>query len=139
MSRWLIAWIATLITMLAIDSVWLSQMANLLYRPIMRDTLLDQFRAVPAIMFYLLYTAGLVFFAVRPALASGRWPMALANGAILGLVAYGTYDLTNQATLKNWSTMLTVADLIWGSFVSCAASAMGWLAASRWQGRSPRH
>jgi uncharacterized membrane protein len=122
--------------MLAIDAVWLMQTSEVLYRAIMGDMLLDRFRAAPAILFYLLYATGLVFFAVRPAIVSGKWTTAMANGAIFGLVAYGTYDLTNQATLKNWSALLTVADLTWGSILSAIASTLSWLVTSRWENRS---
>ena len=130
---WVIAYATTLAAAIAIDSVWLSQMADRLYRPVMGDMLLDQFRLPPAIVFYLLYAGGLVFFAVRPALASRKWSTAFAHGAALGLVAYGTYDLTNQATLKNWSTLLTLADLGWGAILSGIASTLGYnaTAASR--------
>ena len=87
------------------------------------------FRPVPAVLFYLVYIAGLTFFAVRPALASGSLGTALLYGAAFGFVAYATYDLTNQATLKNWSTVLTVADLAWGTVLSAGAAGIGqWLA-----------
>lgn len=127
---WVIAYATTLVTAIAIDFVWLSQMADRLYRPVMGNMLLDQFRLQPAIAFYLMYACGLVFFAVRPALASRKWSTAFAHGAALGLVAYGTYDLTNQATLKNWSTLLTLADLAWGAVLSGVASTLGYFASA---------
>jgi len=67
--------------------------------------------------------AGAVVFAVMPALASGRWTTALGLGALLGLLAYATYDLTNQATLKDWSWTVTIADLCWGTFVTAVSAA----------------
>ena len=127
---WVIAYLATLVATVAMDFVWLSQMADRLYRPVMGDMMLDQFRMPPAIVFYVMYVAGLVFFAVRPALSSRQWSTAFAHGAALGLVAYGTYDLTNQATLKNWSTMLTLADLGWGAILSGSASTLGYFASA---------
>ena len=127
---WVIAYLATLVATVAMDFVWLSQMADRLYRPVMGDMMLDQFRLPPAIVFYVMYVAGLVFFAVRPALSSRQWSTAFAHGAALGLVAYGTYDLTNQATLKNWSTMLTLADLGWGAILSGSASTLGYFASA---------
>ncbi|MDE2016454.1 MAG: DUF2177 family protein, partial [Hyphomicrobiales bacterium] len=84
-----------------------------------------------AAAFNLLYVAGLVAFGVMPGLASGRWTTSLAWGAAFGLVAYGTYDLTNQATLRNWSTTLSVVDMAWGAVLSGAASVAGYFAASR--------
>jgi uncharacterized membrane protein len=71
----------------------------------------------------LLYMAGLVMFAVLPAVGSGGWMRAGLLGGCLGLVAYGTYDLTNLATLKNWSRAMTVVDILWGGAVSAATAA----------------
>ena len=100
----IVAYLATAIAMLGIDSIWLSLTASRLYKPQLKDLLLEKFNVAPAAGFYLLYVAGIVFFAVFPALATGRWTTALGRGAALGLVAYATYDLTNQATLRGWST-----------------------------------
>ena len=122
MKRFVIAYIATMVFFLAIDSVWLSTMADLLYRPLLGDLLAPQFRIVPAVLFYLIYCAALTFFAVLRGLDHGRLAVALRNGAFFGFAAYGTYDLTNQATLVTWPTTLTVADLIWGSFLSAATA-----------------
>lgn len=125
MKRYAIAYVATLIVFIAIDFVWLSSMANVLYRPVLGDMLAPQFRAVPAVLFYLFYAAGLTFLAVRPGLTSGNLHTSLINGAVLGFTAYATYDLTNQSTLVNWSTTLTVADLIWGSLLSAVSACAG--------------
>jgi len=128
MKLYIAAYVITLIVFVAIDFVWLSATANVLYKPAMGDMLAPQFRAVPAVLFYLFYVAGLTLFAVRPALATGALGTALFYGAAFGFVAYATYDLTNQATLKNWSTTLTVADLAWGSALSATATAIAqWL------------
>lgn len=123
-----VSYAVTLVAFVAIDFLWLSTMANALYRPTMGDMLAPQFRALPAVLFYLVFAAGLTFFAVRPSLVGGGLGTALLYGAAFGFVAYATYDLTNQATLKNWSTILTIADLIWGSALSAAAAgASHWL------------
>jgi uncharacterized membrane protein len=131
MKTYLAAYSFTLIAFLVIDFIWLSTMASRLYRPAIGDLLAENFRLAPAIVFYLIYAAGLTFFAVRPALISGEWTTALLYGAAVGFMAYATYDLTNQATLKNWSTTLTVADLLWGTFVSAAAAIIGYLVTVR--------
>jgi uncharacterized membrane protein len=124
----LVAYVATLVVFVAIDFVWLSSMANVLYKPTMGDMLAPDFRLAPAVLFYLIYVAGLNFFAVRPSLQSLDLLIAIFYGAAFGFVAYATYDLTNQATLKNWSTTLTIADLAWGSFLSAiAATAGSWI------------
>lgn len=122
MKRIGVAYLATLMILIAVDSVWLITMADKLYRPIMGDMLLAEFRVAPAISFYLLYAAGVVFLAVRPGLATGSAITSVLHGAVLGFTAYATYDLTNQATLKNWATVLTVADIVWGSLLTAISA-----------------
>ncbi|SHO66904.1 Uncharacterized membrane protein [Pseudoxanthobacter soli DSM 19599] len=125
--NFIIAYISTGIVFLAIDAIWLSQMANRLYRPMIGPLMADTVNVVPAILFYLLYVAGIVVFAVQPALGSGRWPTALMLGGFFGLVAYGTYDLTNHATLRDWPALITVADLIWGTVLTALSATAGLL------------
>jgi uncharacterized membrane protein len=122
-----IAYIATGLVFLAIDAIWLTVAAQRLYRPLMGDLLVDGFRLAPAALFYLIYIAGIVLFAVAPALASERWTTATSYGALLGLFAYATYDLTNQATLKNWPVAVTIADLCWGTCLTAVAATAGFL------------
>ncbi len=131
MGPWIIAYVATGVAFLGLDAVWLSFAANRLYRPQIGGLMLDTFSVPPAALFYLIYIGGIVFFAIAPALASGRWTAALVRGALLGCLAYATYDLTNQATLKGWSSTVTIADLCWGTFVTGAAASVGFLAL-RW-------
>ena len=121
-----VAFVSTLVVFVAIDFIWLSSMADRLYRPTLGDMLTPQFRLAPAILFYLIYAAALTYFAVLPSLEPTKGlTTALLQGAIFGFAAYATYDLTNQATLKNWSTWLTIADLAWGSVLSAIAAAAG--------------
>ena len=129
MKFWLVSYLGTGVAMLVIDAVWLSTMGKLLYRPILGDILLDGFRLAPAAVFYFLYVAAIVVFAVAPAASSGKWTSALMYGAFLGLVCYGTYDLTNHATLKAWTTTLTVIDMAWGAFLTSASATAGYLIA----------
>lgn len=124
-----IAFATTAVVFLGIDAVWLTLTAQRLYRPLIGDMLLERFNVFPAIAFYVLYTAGIVVFAVAPALATGRASTAAWHGALLGLVAYATYDLTNQATLRNWPVTVTVADLAWGTVLTAVAATAGYLAA----------
>jgi uncharacterized membrane protein len=125
-----VAYLATAVVFLALDAVWLTTMADRLYRPALGPLLLEKFAVAPAALFYLLYVAGIVVFAVAPGLESGRWSTSLKLGALLGLVAYATYDLTNQATLRDWPWRVTLADLCWGSFVTAvAAAAACWITA----------
>ncbi|HEY5940840.1 MAG TPA: DUF2177 family protein, partial [Gemmatimonadales bacterium] len=80
-----------------------------------------------AVAFYVLYIAGIVFFALQPALDGGSWLTALGYGAALGTFAYATYDLTNAATLKNWPLIIVVADIAWGAVLTGLATVVGWL------------
>ncbi|MGD9481345.1 DUF2177 family protein [Shinella sp. G-2] len=126
-----IAYLATGIAFLIVDAIWLSTMADMLYRPLLGDKLAPQFHLAPAAVFYLIYVAGIVFFAVMPALEGGGFGKAGLNGAMLGLVAYATYDLTNQATLRDWPLSITLADIPWGAFVTAIGASAGFLVASR--------
>lgn len=126
MTRYIAAYLATLIVFLAIDFVWLSSAANVLYKPILKDILLPEFKIAPALVFYALFPLALVIFGVAAGIRTGNWTDALLYGALFGFFAYATYDLTNQATLRNWETKLTVIDMIWGSFVSGTAATAGY-------------
>ena len=126
-----VAYASTLVIFVAIDFIWLSGMTEVLYRPVLGDMLAPAPRLGAAMLFYLIYGAALVYFAVWPSLDPNRgMATALIRGAMFGFAAYATYDLTNQATLKNWSTLLTVADLAWGTALSAVAAAAGhWITA----------
>jgi uncharacterized membrane protein len=117
------AYVLTLVCFAVIDTVWLGVMSDRLYRPLIGSMLAENFRLAPAIAFYALYAAGLTLFAVMPGLAEGGWKKALLWGGLFGLFAYGTYDLTNLATLKMWSLKLSLIDMAWGMCVSAAACA----------------
>lgn len=124
--KFLAAYAASLVVFVTIDFVWLGRMGDSFYRPAMDGLALDGFRLWPAVAFYLLYAAGVVFFAVNPALAGQSWKMAAGYGLALGLVGYGVYDLTNQATLKTWPLALTLVDMAWGSFLTGLAALAGY-------------
>jgi uncharacterized membrane protein len=126
--RFLVAYIATAIVFLGLDVIWLTQIALGMYRREIGSLLLDQPNLVISGLFYLIFVAGIVLLAVFPALNGGNWLTALWMGAVLGLVAYGTYDITNLATLKGWSQTLVIADLAWGTALSAAAATAGYFA-----------
>lgn len=127
MMRHAVAYATTLIVFLAIDAVWLMTMSQRLYRRYIGDILVDNFNPAPAALFYLIYVAGILVFATAPAFSSGRWTTAAINGALFGFFAYATYDLTNQATIRGWPTIMTVADICWGSLLSAVAATVGFL------------
>lgn len=121
------AYVATLIVFAAVDFLWLTKVGPSLYKPIIGSIMAPEPRMVPAVIFYALYIAGLVYFAVMPGLNGGGWRDALIKGALFGLFAYATYDLTNHATLAVWATKITVLDMIWGTFLSGTAATGGYL------------
>ncbi len=130
-ARLFVAYLATGIAFAMIDSVWLLTMATRLYQPEIGAMLTDKFRIGPAVLFYLFYIGGIVIFAVDPGLAAGRWQLALQRGGLFGFFCYMTYDLTNQATLKLWSTRVTLFDLGWGTVLTGLAAAAGMVVTSR--------
>ncbi len=121
-----IAYISTAIVFFAMDFVWLSVAVQQLYKPRLGGLLLDQPNMPVAAGFYLLYVVGVLAFAVMPALAQGDWTRALWGGALLGLVAYGTYDMSNLATLNGWSALVSAVDMVWGTFVTAVAATAGY-------------
>lgn len=125
MLRYAVTYVATLVIMLAIDFGWLSTMAGPLYRATLGDVLLENFRPAPALAFYLLYVVGIMVFVVPRDPAAFDWRQVAGFGALLGLVSYATYDLTNYATVKPWSLTLTLADMAWGTVLTAVGSTLG--------------
>lgn len=130
MKIYILSYLATAVVFFACDVVWLTTTVGILYRPLLGDLLLEKFSLVPAVLFYLVFIAGIVFFAISPAIASARWMIALGHGALFGFFAYATYDLTNQATLKSWSATITVLDLAWGTVLTSVSATLGYIIAS---------
>ena len=127
MTRYLCTYLATFVTMLAIDSVWLKLTAGPLYRANLGDLLMDGFRPLPAIVFYLLYVAGIMVFVVPGDAAPREWGRVALFGALFGFFCYATYDLTNQATMRNWSLTVTLAVMAWGAALTAAGGTLGTL------------
>lgn len=118
MSKMLVAYVAVLVPFLALDAIWLWLMSSALYKPILGDILRTQPNLWPAAIFYALYPIGLLIFAVWPAVEAGQLSRAIVLGLLFGLFTYATYDLTNHATLRSWTTALTVSDMTWGSVLA---------------------
>ena len=118
----LTAYVVSLIVFLGVDFVWLSTMGVALYRATLGDLLAPSVRLPPAIVFYLAYPVGIVVFAVMPALAADSWVRGALLGALLGALAYATYDLTNFATLRVWSLQITILDIAYGAVATGAAA-----------------
>lgn len=128
MKSYIIAYAATAVVFFVLDFVWLSIMGGALYRAVLGDILLEKFSLPPAAIFYVIYVAGIVIFAIAPALGTGQWTTALLYGALFGFCAYATYDLSNAATLRNWTATITMIDLAWGTFLTACSATAGYLA-----------
>jgi uncharacterized membrane protein len=131
MLKWMIAYGVAAAVFLAMDMVWLRWAAGNLYRPVIGEIMAKNFNAGPAVAFYLIYIAGLTWFAIRPGLEGGGVQAAMFNGILLGALCYATFDLTSQAVMKVWATHISVLDILWGAFVTGAASAAATWAALR--------
>lgn len=129
--KWIIAYIAAAVAFGALDAVYLRWAADNLYRPVIGSILADEFRMGAAIAFYLIYIAGMVWFAVKPGIEAGSLTTALLNGALLGGLCYATFDLTSQAVMKVWSTHLSLIDIAWGAFATAIAASVATWAALR--------
>lgn len=122
MKNYLIAYGAAIVAFLVIDGIWLGVVAKNFYADNLGDLLRKDFLLLPGVIFYLVFTAGLVFLAVRP----GQPDISLSNvalhGAVVGLLAYGTYDLTNLSTLRGWPPILSIVDMAWGTVLSTSVA-----------------
>ena len=128
MTKYLTTYFSTGIVFWILDFVWLGFVIKGFYMRELDGLLLPTPLMTPAIIFYLLYVIGIVVFAVMPALDSNSWTKALMLGALLGLMAYGTYDLSNLATLDGWSPRFAIIDIAWGTSVTAISATLGfWL------------
>lgn len=107
-----------------LDFIWLSVVAKNFYRAELGSALLDKPNMLAAVLFYIIYIVGVVAFVIAPALDKGSWSHAVLFGALFGLVAYATYDLTNLATLKAFTPKLVAVDLIWGAALTATVAAV---------------
>lgn len=115
-----------------IDGVWLSVVASKFYKSQIGGLLLEKPNMAAAVIFYVIYVIGVVTFVLTPALEKGSWQYALGYGALFGLVAYATYDLTNLATLKGVTVKLVVVDMLWGVCLTAAVSVIAYGIISTW-------
>ncbi len=125
---WITAYIFTAIAFFAIDFLWLGTIAKKFYFSRMSHLLAGKVNYLAAAGFYAVYIIGLIIFAVAPALQDEAWQTAAIYGALFGFFCYATYDMTNQATLKNWPVAVTVVDIMWGTLLSGSAATIGYFA-----------
>jgi uncharacterized membrane protein len=129
-NRYVVLYVATLIVLIPIDFLFLGILAKGFFTSEVGD-MLGEIRPAPAILFYLLYVAGILVFVSGSAAAT--WQSTLLYGALFGLFCYATFDLTALSLLKHWSWPVAVVDVSWGSFVTAVSSTIGlmiagWLA-----------
>ena len=105
---------------LVLDIPWIGGFANGFYRSRLGHVLAETPNLGAAVLFYLIFVAGLVFFAVRPGMR--RYGTGVLNSAVYGLMTYGTYDLTNLALIRDWPLSVTIIDMLWGISVSVAVA-----------------
>ncbi len=122
MTKYLIAYGIAAVAFGLLDAIWLRWAGENFYRPVIGEIMAKEFDMKAAGVFYLLYLAGMVWFAIKPGLESGSVATALLNGILLGALCYATYDLTSQAILKVWATKISLVDIAWGAFATGTAS-----------------
>jgi len=131
MMKYLVAYGAALLAVLVLDAIWLGLVASGFYAHNIGHLMAASPNLVAALLFYVAYPAGLIFFAVAPNRGQKGWPTAAAYGAAFGFFAYGTYDLSNLATLRDWPLTVSIVDVTWGCLVSAVGASAGKLALDR--------
>jgi len=126
-----LSYVAALLVFLSIDIIWIRSVMRPLFERNLGEILLETPRLGAAGAFYALYVAGIMYLAIAPAIAAGSWRTAALNGAIIGFLAYGTYEATNLATLKGWTYEMLSIDLAWGVFLTAVTAVAGYTA-FRW-------
>lgn len=115
-------YIIAFIAFIVIDGIWLLFISKNLYQANIGHLMADKAKLIPALIFYLIFLVGLVYFVINPSIESKDISKLLIGGALFGLITYATYDLTNLATLKDWPIKITIIDLIWGTSLSTIVS-----------------
>ncbi|RTK94185.1 DUF2177 family protein [Candidatus Saccharibacteria bacterium] len=118
----------TLAFFLLLDGLWLGLIAKNLYATELKGLMTNNVKWGAAVLFYLLFVAGLIYFVIAPTLKSGAMNQLIIAGGLFGLITYATYDLTNYATLKGFSLKIVVLDMIWGTFLSGAVATLAYTA-----------
>ena len=129
----------TTLVFFIIDILWLGLVSKNLYQEKIGQLLKEDVNWTAAILFYLFFILGMIFFVIYPALVKRSWKYALFVGIFFGMTTYATYDMTNLATMKDWSVLITVVDILWGSFLCGATSLIVYSIMSKWGGQKDEH
>ena len=122
MTKFVLTWLICAVVFLIIDLAWLGVVAKSFYRAQIGHLLADEFRAAPAILFYIFYVAGIIWFCVWGA---DGWKTAAISGALFGFFCYATYDMTNYATLREWPLQMVMVDIAWGTALTALVAGVG--------------
>ncbi|MEJ2649482.1 MAG: DUF2177 family protein [Sedimentisphaerales bacterium] len=131
MSRIFITYIVSVPVFFIVDMIWLGVIAKGFYRKALEPLITPNINWIAAIIFYLLFLVGVLIFALLPGMEKRSLVYTIAMAALFGFIAYATYDLTNLATLRDWPLMLSIVDMIWGSFLSASTATITYLIMSR--------
>ncbi|MBU0492016.1 MAG: DUF2177 family protein [Chloroflexi bacterium] len=138
MAYYLKLYLAILVAFFAIDMIWLGLVARMFYYESLGFLMAPAPNWLAAMIFYLLFILGILVFVIVPGLEANSLKTTLLRAALFGLVTYATYDLTNLATLKDWPVLVTVVDMIWGTFLSVSTSCIGFIV-GRWLNHRHNH
>ena len=127
----LFTYLISTVIFFAVDMLWLGIIARNFYKEKLGFILSGKVNWAAAAIFYLLYIGGILYFAILPSLKESNWQMALLNGAVLGLVCYATYDLTNMATIDKWPLVVVIADITWGIILTASVSLLTYFAVGK--------
>ena len=130
-SRMLLTYVVSVPVFFAVDMIWLGVIAKGFYRKALEPLLTPNINWTAAIIFYFLFLAGILIFALIPGMAKRSLGYTVLMAALFGFIAYATYDLTNLATLRDWPLMLSIVDMLWGAFLSASTAAITYLIMSR--------
>lgn len=122
-----LSYLAVLVPLVVIDGLWILYLAKDFYADKMGFLFQESANLTPVVFFYPIYALAVLLLAVMPAVSSSSWVEALWRGALLGLAAYGAYDLTNHATIANWPLSMTLTDILWGVFLTSSVSVIAFL------------
>lgn len=123
MNNYFYSYVTALVSMSVIDFLWLTKVAPTFYRNHIGSILAEKTNTTAAILFYLIFVLGVTFFVIYPSWSQHRSLLSTALiGGLFGFVTYATYDLTNNATIKNWPAIVTIVDMTWGTVLVSAVS-----------------
>lgn len=121
--KYFVLYTLTVVIFLILDFIWLGLITRNFYQQEIGHLITEKFKIIPALIFYFSYSLCLIIFVINPGLENKSFIKTIILGFIFGFITYATYDLTNYATLKDWTLKVVVVDILWGIFISGATSA----------------